>query len=83
MFYSNTCYVMCYRIHDTCIFYSNEVFVMSNHIGVFIRLHKEHDKKVIERLNEQPNKQGYIKNLILKDSYIKDQYKNKRGNDNG
>ena len=48
---------------------------MNNHIGVFLKLHKEHDKKIIERLNEQPNKQGYIKGLILKDSYIKEQYK--------
>ena len=48
---------------------------MNNHIGVFIRLHKEHDKKIIERLQEQPNKQGYIKALILKDAYIKGQYK--------
>lgn len=48
---------------------------MNNHIGLFIKLHKEHDKKIIERLQEQPNKQGYIKNLILKDSYIKEQYK--------
>ena len=48
---------------------------MSNHIGVFIRLHKEHDAKVIERLNQQENKQGYIKGLILKDLYINSQYK--------
>lgn len=49
--------------------------IMDNHIGIFLRLHKENDKKVIEALKEQPNKQGYIKGLILKDAYIKEQYK--------
>ena len=64
------------RRHDAYrIFYFNEVHTMNNHIGLFIKLHKEHDKKIIERLNEQPNKQGYIKDLILKDYYIKEQYK--------
>lgn len=48
---------------------------MNKHIGIYIKLHKEHDKKIIEQLQEQPNKQGYIKRLILKDAYIKEQYK--------
>ena len=46
-----------------------------NHIGVYIRLHKVHDALIIRRLTEQENKQGYIKGLILKDAYIKEQYK--------
>ena len=48
---------------------------MDKHIGIYIKLHKENDKKIIDILNEQENKQGYIKRLILKDAYIKEQYK--------
>ena len=37
---------------------------MSNHIGLYIRLHKEHDKDIISCLATKENKQGFIKNLI-------------------
>ena len=73
--YSDTFNIINCRNDDNRFFYFYEVLIMNNHIGVFLKLHKEHDKKIIEMLNEQPNKQGYIKNLILKDSYIKEQYK--------
>ena len=35
--------------------------------GVYLKLNKEDDKDVIERLQEQENKQGYIKGLIRDD----------------
>jgi len=35
--------------------------------GVYLKLNKEDDEDVIERLNKQENKQGYIKNLIRDD----------------
>lgn len=40
---------------------------MSNHKGLYLQLHKEHDADVIERLGQCPNKQGYIKGLIRND----------------
>ena len=48
---------------------------MNNHIGVYLKLHKEKDKDIIKRISEQTNKQGYIKGLIKKDLYINNQYK--------
>lgn len=38
-----------------------------NTVQVALRLNKNTDKDVIKRLNDQKNKQGYIKNLIRKD----------------
>lgn len=35
--------------------------------GVYLKLNKEDDKDVIDRLQEQENKQGYIKRLIRDD----------------
>ena len=35
--------------------------------GVYLKLNKEDDKDVIGRLNQQENKQGYIKGLIRDD----------------
>lgn len=40
---------------------------MKNHIGLFLKLHIVNDKDVIDRLQHEDNKQGYIKNLIRKD----------------
>ena len=48
---------------------------MKNHYGVYLNLHNENDKPIIDRLKEQANRQGYIKGLIRKDIYIKEQYK--------
>ena len=46
---------------------------MTNHKSILIKLHKTHDEKVLTKLQEVNNKQGYIKDLIIKDSFI---YKN-------
>ena len=35
--------------------------------GVYLKLNKKDDQDVIERLQKQENKQGYIKNLIRDD----------------
>lgn len=35
--------------------------------GIYLKLNKEDDKDVINRLQQQENKQGYIKNLIRDD----------------
>ena len=35
--------------------------------GVYLKLNKEDDKDVIERLQQKENKQGYIKGLIRDD----------------
>lgn len=48
---------------------------MTNHKSYLLKLHKLHDEKVIDKLQEVNNKQGYIKNLILKDSFIYKNYK--------
>lgn len=40
-------------------------------VTVCLKLDQEHDAKVIEQLRACPNKQGYIKKLILNDlTYI-------------
>ena len=54
---------------------------MKNHKGVFIRLHKEHDKQVIDKLSHVANKQGYIKELISTDSLFYLNYLRKEGDD--
>ena len=55
---------------------------MKNHKGIFIRLHNEHDKSIIEKLNLVTNKQGYIKELIKTDNLF---YHNfiRKGEDDG
>lgn len=35
--------------------------------GVFLKLNKETDKDILEKLSSVPNRQGYIKDLIRKD----------------
>ena len=38
----------------------------NNHIGIYLKLHKVKDITIIKKLSEVGNKQGYIKELILK-----------------
>lgn len=40
----------------------------STHHGVYLKLHQINDRDIIERLDEQKNKQGYIKRLIREDT---------------
>ena len=47
---------------------------MTNHKSILIKLHKTHDEKVLTKLQEVNNKQGYIKDLIIKDSSIYKKY---------
>lgn len=54
---------------------------MKNHKGVFIRLHNEHDKNIIDKLSKVTNKQGYIKELIKTDSLFIQHYIRKGEND--
>ena len=39
----------------------------TNHVGVYLKLHKVKDADIIKRLSQVTNKQGYIKTLIQKD----------------
>ena len=39
---------------------------VNNHIGIYLKLHKVKDMTIIKKLSEVGNKQGYIKELILK-----------------
>jgi len=58
----------------------------STHHGVYLKLHQVSDKDIIERLNDQKNKQGYIKRLIREDvafeNFVSEAFK-KEGEDNG
>lgn len=54
---------------------------MKNHKGIFIRLHNEHDKGIIEKLSHVTNKQGYIKELIKTDSLCYEYFIRKGEND--
>ena len=39
----------------------------TRHVGIYLKLNEVNDRDVIERLNKQNNKQGYIKDLIRTD----------------
>lgn len=39
----------------------------AEHVGVYLKLNKGADKDIIQRLDDQDNKQGYIKDLIRTD----------------
>lgn len=39
----------------------------AEHVGIYLKLNKGADKDIIQRLNDQDNKQGYIKGLIRTD----------------
>ena len=43
--------------------------------GVYLKLNKTDDKDVIDRLDDQENKQGYIKRLI-RDDIVLDVFRN-------
>ena len=43
--------------------------------GVYLKLNKKDDEDVIERLQKQENKQGYIKSLI-RDDIVLDVFRN-------
>lgn len=38
--------------------------------GIYLKLNKHSDKDIIERLDQQENKQGYIKDLIRIDTSL-------------
>ena len=40
------------------------------HKGLYLKLNKVNDRDIIDRLDNQNNKQGYIKELIRKDLSI-------------
>ena len=42
----------------------------AEHVGIYLKLNKGADKDIIERLKEQENKQGYIKELIRIDASL-------------
>ena len=54
---------------------------MTNHKSILIKLHKTHDEKVLTKLQEVNNKQGYIKELINKDSFIYKDYRKEETNE--
>ena len=56
---------------------------MKNHVGVYLSLHTNNDKNIIEKLNQVNNKQGYIKELIKTDSLLCQKYKRKGEKDDG
>ena len=37
------------------------------HVGIYLKLNKAADEDIIERLHQQKNRQGYIKDLIRAD----------------
>ena len=58
----------------------------AEHIGIYLKLNKGADKDIIQRLKDQDNKQGYIKDLIRTDislDSLRNAYKGEKdGNDN-
>lgn len=44
-----------------------ERYDKKNTVQVRMKLNKKTDKDILKKLNEVPNKQGYIKKLIRKD----------------
>ena len=42
----------------------------AEHVGIYLKLNKGADKDIIERLKNQGNKQGYIKDLIRTDASL-------------
>ena len=39
----------------------------AQHVGIYLKLNKGSDKDIIKRLDDQENKQGYIKDLVRTD----------------
>lgn len=54
---------------------------MQNYKGIFLKLNVVSDKPVISRLEQIKNKQGYIKDLISKDSFIYKNYRKEEPNE--
>lgn len=54
---------------------------MKNHVGVYLNLHTDNDKHIIEKLEKVNNKQGYIKALIKADALFYQNFKRKGGKD--
>lgn len=48
---------------------------MQNYKGIFLKLNVIADKPVISKLDQVKNRQGYIKELINKDSFIYKSYR--------
>lgn len=48
---------------------------MQNYKGIFLKLNVISDKPVISKLEQVKNRQGYIKELINKDSFIYKSYR--------
>ena len=46
---------------------AQEKYDTTNTVQLKMKLNKKTDADILERLNEVPNKQGYIKDLIRKD----------------
>jgi hypothetical protein len=46
---------------------ANAKYDKAHTTGVFLKLNKETDKDILEKLSSVPNRQGYIKDLIRKD----------------
>lgn len=53
---------------------------MQNYKGIYLKLNKVSDRPIISKLEQIKNKQGYIKDLISKDSLIYKDYR-KEGTD--
>lgn len=54
---------------------------MQNYKGIFLKLNTVSDRPVITRLEQIKNKQGYIKELINKDSFIYKSYRKEEPNE--
>lgn len=54
---------------------------MQNYKGIFLKLNTVSDKPVISKLEQIKNKQGYIKELINKDSFIYKDYRKEETNE--
>ena len=54
---------------------------MQNYKGIFLNLNVISDKPVISKLEQIKNKQGYIKELINKDSFIYKYYRKEGTNE--
>lgn len=52
---------------------------MTNHIGIYIKLHKVNDAALIRKLQTIDNKQGYIKDLISADQIKLYKYAKEKG----
>ena len=42
----------------------------ATHKGIYLKLNEDTDKDILERLDKQENKQGYIKELIRTDYHL-------------